>query len=325
MYKDKIRKLLLASTSGYVSGGELAKTLNISRTAVWKQVKALEHEGYSIEAVPSKGYRLMARPDLINIGDVKDGLKTNVLGKDIKLYPETESTNILAMEMASQGAAEGAVIVTETQTGGKGRLGRKWISPKGNLYFSVILRPDIPTHKAPLITLMGAVAVVSALRKQCDVQAAIKWPNDIFISGKKVGGLLTEMSAEPDRIKHIVLGIGVDVNMDVKSLPVEIQALTTTLAAETNGMLDRSILLRGLLSELDRWYQIFLKNPSDVLREWEELNMTIGNRVAVAGSGIALKGLAQGIDAEGRLILRLDDGTLRQVAAGDVTILKGKA
>ena len=215
MYKDKILKLLLSSTACYLSGGELAKKLNISRTAIWKHIKALERDGYELEAVPSKGYRIMTTPDIINLTEVKEGLTTTIIGKDIKLFPETESTNILAMELAQKGAAEGTVVVAEVQTGGKGRLGRKWISPKGNLYFSVILRPEIPTHKAPLITLMGAVAVASAIRKQCEVQAAIKWPNDIFISSRKVGGLLTEMSAEPDRIKHIVLGIGVDVNMDV--------------------------------------------------------------------------------------------------------------
>jgi BirA family biotin operon repressor/biotin-[acetyl-CoA-carboxylase] ligase len=289
---------------------------------VWKHIKSLEREGFGIEAVPSQGYRITSVPDLLRLDDIKRGLKTKVIGKEIHLLTETASTNTLAMELASKGAAEGTVIIAETQTGGKGRLGRKWISPKGNLYLSVVLRPGIPTHKAPLITLMGAVATASAIRMKCHLQAVIKWPNDILISGKKVSGLLTEMSAEPDRIKHIALGIGVDVNMALDELPPDIRSHTTTLAVEADHKIDRISLLQQILRDLEHWYQIFLKNDAAVLKEWESLNMTIGNRVAVSGLGETFEGIAQGIDNEGRLIVRMDDGAVRTVAAGDVTILK---
>ncbi len=208
MYKDKILKLLRLSKVGFISGEELARKCGISRTMVWKHVKSLERDGFGIEAVPSQGYRITSVPDILRLGDVKPGLKTRVIGKEIELLPEVSSTNTLAMERASKGAPEGTVVIAEMQTGGKGRLGRKWISPKGNLYLSLVLRPDIPMYKAPLITLMGAVAVASAIRKQCALETVIKWPNDILISGRKVSGLLTEMSAEQDRIRHIVLGIG---------------------------------------------------------------------------------------------------------------------
>jgi BirA family biotin operon repressor/biotin-[acetyl-CoA-carboxylase] ligase len=226
------------------------------------------------------------------------------------------------MEMASTGAADGTVVIAETQTGGKGRLGRTWISPKGNLYISVVLRPEIPPHKAPLITLMAAVAVTSTIRQHLQVQAGIKWPNDIFISGKKAAGLLTEMRAEPDRVKHIVLGIGINVNMNLAELPVPLRKLSTTLSAETGKKIDRTLFLQQFLAELDRWYQIFLKNGATVIEAWGMFNITVGNRVAVSGTGESFEGVAQGIDADGRLILKLDDGTLREVAAGDVTILK---
>lgn len=322
MYKDKILKLLKLSRTGFLSGEELAMKLGISRTMVWKHIKALKREGFGIEAVPSQGYRITLVPDLLRQGEIKQGLKTKIIGKEIHLFSEVSSTNTLAMEMAAQGAAEGTVVIAEMQTGGKGRLGRKWISPKGNLYASVILRPNIPTHKAPLITLAGAVAVASAISKYCEVQAAIKWPNDILISGKKVAGLLTEMSAEPDRIKHIALGIGVDVNMELSELPPDVRALSTTLAVEAGENIDRMSLLQQLLRDLEHWYQVFLKSEADVLKEWEALSMTAGNRVAVSGLGETLEGLAQGIDQEGRLIIALDDGSRRQVAAGDVTILK---
>lgn len=323
MYKDKILKLLRFSKTGFVSGEELATKMGISRTMVWKHIKSLEREGFGIEAVPSQGYRITSAPDLLRLPDIKHGLKTKVIGRDIHLFPEVASTNTIATEMALKGAPEGTVVIAEAQTAGKGRLGRKWISPKGNLYLSVILRPRIPTHKAPLITLTGAVAVASAIRKACELPAAIKWPNDILISGKKVSGLLTEMSAEPDRVKHIVLGIGVDVNMGPGELPADIRPFATSLAAEAGRRINRTSLLQQLLRELEHWYRAFLKNDADVLKEWESLNLTTGSRVGVSGAGETLEGLAQAIDNEGRLIIRLDDGSMRTVAAGDVTILKG--
>ncbi len=322
MYRDKILRCLRSSSGGFVSGAELATKLGISRTMVWKHMKALEGEGFGIEAVPSQGYRITSAPDLLRQDDIKAGLNTRLIGREIHLYSEVVSTNTLAMEMASGGAREGTLLIAETQTGGKGRLGRTWMSPKGNLYFSVILRPNLPTHKAPLITLMGAVAVASAIRKTLDIPAAIKWPNDILVFGKKVGGLLTEMSAEPDRIKHIALGVGVNVNMTLEVLPPDVRNLATTLAVEACKKIDRTMLLRQVLRDLEQRYQVFLKSEADVLREWGALNMTIGKRVAVSGLRETLEGLAQGIDHEGRLIIRQDDGTKHTVAAGDVTILK---
>jgi len=179
-------------------------------------------------------------------------------------------------------------------------------------------------HKAPLVTLMGAVAAAATVRGHLKVPAGIKWPNDVLILGKKVAGLLTEMSAEPDRIRHIVLGIGVNVNMDVRELPPDIRGTATTLAAATGGRVDRTAFVKELLAALDHWYQRFLKNEAEVLEAWEELNITLGNRVTVNGTGTRLEGLACSVDAEGRLIVELDDGTRQQVAAGDVTIVKGK-
>ncbi len=322
MYKEKILSVLRSSKTGFVSGEILALKMGISRTMVWKHIKCLEREGFGIEAVPSRGYRITNVPDLLRVSDIRHGLKTKIIGREIVLLPETVSTNIVAMEMASRGAAEGTVVLAETQTGGKGRLGRRWISPKGNLYLSIILRPELATHKAPLITLMGAVATASAVRSGSGLLAAIKWPNDILVSGKKVGGLLTEMSAEPDRIRHIVLGIGLNVNMALDQLPPDVRRLTTTLAAEAGTRQNRTDLLRQLLRDVEYWYRTFLQNDADVLYQWKALNATSGNRVAVSGQGETFSGIAQDIDAEGRLIVLLDDGTARTVAAGDVSILK---
>jgi BirA family transcriptional regulator, biotin operon repressor / biotin---[acetyl-CoA-carboxylase] ligase len=322
MYKEKILNLLRSSCSGFISGEELARKCGISRTMVWKHIKSLEREGFGIEAIPSRGYKIRTMPDILRPSDIKTALKTTVIGKNLQLLSEVASTNTLAMEMAADGTPEGTVVIAETQTNGKGRLGRTWVSPKGNLYLSVVLRPNIPIYKAPLITLTGAVAVASAIRTTCGLEAGIKWPNDILISGKKVSGLLTEMSAEQDRIRHIVLGIGVDVNMEMGELPPEIRSLTTTLAAEAGAKINRTTLLQQVLRDLERWYRMFLNNHAAVLEEWKKLNMTVGNRITVSGAGEDLDGLAQGVDSDGRLIVRLDDGTVRTVAAGDVTIVK---
>jgi len=322
MDKEKILQLLRSSKTGFTSGAVLATRLGISRTMVWKHIKELEREGFGIEAMPSRGYRITLVPDTLRQNELGQGLKTKSIGKEIRLFPEVVSTNTLAMEAAVQGAPEGTVIIAETQTGGKGRLGRTWISPRGNLYFSVVLRPQIPTHKAPLITLVGAVAVASAIRTYCSIPATIKWPNDIFISGKKVAGLLTEMSAEPDRIRHIALGIGVDVNMELQELPPDVRMHATTLAHEAGRAIDRKPLLQQILRDLEHWYRIFLTSEGEVLKEWEKLNMTIGCRVTISNAGEVFEGLAQGIDHEGRLLVTLDDHTTRIVAAGDVTIVK---
>ncbi len=322
MAKNKILNLLRSARSGFLSGEELARKIGISRTMVWKHIKSLERDGFVIEAVPSQGYRITSVPDILRERDIKQGLKTKKMGRELVLLPKVDSTNILAMELASKGSPEGTVVVAETQSGGKGRLGRTWISPKGNLYLSVILRPMIPVYKAPLITMMGAVAVASAIRTVCQVAAVIKWPNDILISGKKVSGLLTEMSAEQDQIRHIVLGIGVNVNMAPETLPPEVSVFSTSLAAEAGDRINRTLLLQEHLRSLERWYQVFLANSPEVLQEWQKLNMTVGSQIRVVGVGETLEGLAQGIDEDGRLIIRLDDGSIRFVSAGDVSLRK---
>lgn len=322
MYKEKILNLLRSSRSAYLSGEELARKTGVSRTMVWKHIKSLEREGFGIEAVPSQGYRILSTPDLLRTGDIRQGLGTKRIGRELILLAEVPSTNTLAMERAAKGAREGTAVIAETQTGGRGRLGRTWISPKGNLYLSVILRPAIPLHKAPLVTLMGAVAVAFAIRQACALESGIKWPNDILLNGKKASGLLTEMSAEQDRIRHIVLGIGVNVNMDPSVLPPDVRGRTTSLSAETGNRVNRTALLQELLRGLERWYDAFLADSSSVLRAWEGLSVTTGKRVVLSGAGPVLEGTAQGIDEEGRLIIVQDDGSTRTAAAGDVTIEK---
>lgn len=322
MYKEKILGLLRSTGGGFRSGEDLARKCGISRTMVWKHIKSLEREGFTIEAVPSLGYRITAEPDVLRLDDIRQGLRTRIVGRDILILARVDSTNTRAMEMAAGGAPEGTVVIAETQTGGRGRLGRKWLSPEGNLYLSVVLRPDIALSRAPLLTLMGAVAAATAIRTACGLEAGIKWPNDILLRGKKAAGLLTEMSAEQDRVRHVVLGIGMDVNMDVNALPPEVRELTTTVARESGTAVDRTALLRQVLRKLDEWYRLFLDREDEVLGAWRALNVTTGNRVAVTGAREMIEGLARDIDNEGRLVIEQDDGTVRSVSAGDVSIRK---
>ncbi len=316
MNKDAILEQLRSSKAEHVSGTELARRLGVSRTAIWKHIRALEADGYGIEAVPSRGYRITSEPDLIRPAEL-----TRLTGKPVRYLQETASTNTAAMELAAQGAEEGTVVVAETQTGGKGRLGRNWLSPRGNLHASVILRPAVPPHHAPLVTLVGAVAVATALRRTPGIPAGIKWPNDILINGKKISGLLTEMSAEADRIRHVVLGIGINCNANLDVLPGDVRGRATSLAVETKGSVDRTAILGVVLAELAAWYRLFLQDRQRVLATWKDLNVTIGSVVAVSGAGETLSGTASGIDDSGRLLLQLPDGSVRTVAAGDVTIL----
>ena len=322
MDKNDILRLLKNSAPGFVSGENLAAAMGVSRTAVWKQIRVLEREGFGIEAVPSKGYRLTASPDIIDRGEVVRLLGGRLIGSEIYYLSQTESTNSLALELARKGATEGTVVIAEKQTGGRGRLGRTWQSPAGNLYLSVVLRPAVPMSSAPLVTLMGAVAVASAIRRHLCIEAGIKWPNDILLAGRKVAGLLTEMSAEPDRIRHIVLGIGVNVNMDVSALPSEVRNTAMTLAHAAARPVDRTILLGEILHALDEWYERFQRGTDDVLTGWRNLNVTLGNPVTVRGSAEMITGLAADVDREGRLIVQTDDGALHPVAAGDVTIMR---
>jgi BirA family biotin operon repressor/biotin-[acetyl-CoA-carboxylase] ligase len=320
MLKHEILRLLRSATTGFCSGSELAAKLKVSRTAVWKHVRALAHEGYGIEAVPSQGYRLTSQPDILRMDDLQNLLTAKVIGRPVRYAAEVSSTNTLAMDLAHHGAAEGTVVVAERQTHGKGRLGRTWVSPGGNLYVSVILRPAVAVQKAPLATLMGAVAVASAVRERQGLAAGIKWPNDILLAGKKCCGLLTEMSSEPDRIKHIVLGIGVNVNMDLDALPPDVRQRSTSLAAVHGAPLDRTRLLADLLEQLDRWYACFLRSPGAVLDAWRRLNVTMGRSVSVRCREEAIEGVARDVDEDGRLIIAMPDGTERAVASGEVTL-----
>ena len=314
---------LFRAGDGVVSGEALSKLLGVSRTAVWKHVKGLRAKGYLIEAVPAKGYRLLASPKLLSPLDISAGLVTRRIGSKVVCLGETESTNAVAFKMAQDGATEGTVVIADTQTAGKGRLGRVWQSPAGvNLYCSVVLRPAISPVAACQLTFLSVVAVARAIEKCTELPPQIKWPNDILIAGKKVAGLLNEMNAETEKVNFVVLGIGVNLNMRLSQLGEGLRHPATSLLEESGVEVDRLRFTRTLLVELDELYEKFLEEGEAAVRaEWLERSAIRGRSVRVNCGDREFSGVVQGVDSFGALLVLLADGTLETVLSGDVALI----
>jgi len=294
--------------------------LKVSRTAVWKRVQRLRGLGYEIEASTRSGYRLVRSPDLLTPAEVKPVLNTKWMGKVIHHFHSVDSTNSEAYQLALGGAREGEMVIAELQKRGRGRLGRNWYSPPSlNLYLSVILRPKIPPQQASLITLMAAVATADAIQKFSGLFPLIKWPNDILMRGRKVAGLLNEIHSEMDRVHFVILGIGVNLNMDGRMFPKAIRTVATSLKNEMGQTISRKAFLSCLLEELERWYAIFLEEGgSAVLKTWKDWAQIKGRQVKVTFFGETLVGTAVDLDSDGALILKTKDGEQKRIVAGDI-------
>ena len=321
----QILTALRAAGDGAVSGAELSQRLRVSRAAVWARIEDLRSLGYDIEASPHRGYRLVSAPDVLHADDLIARLgKTKVIGRDIRVFQETTSTNDVIERLARDGVKEGAVVFAESQTRGRGRLGRKWISPaKRGLWFSVLLRPDLRPQEVTRLTVASATALRRAIESQTGLRAEIKWPNDILLSGKKVAGILTELSAELDRVKYLILGIGVDVNLNQGEFPAELRKLATSLKAELGQPVSRPELAVAILRELDRDYaRITSGQFAAVATEWEAHGTTIGHDVVIRTGDRQIRGRAESLGEDGELLLRTDHGHLERIIGGDVTLAK---
>ncbi len=319
--KDRILSKLIESKGEPVSGERLAEELSISRSAVWKHIKALRDEGYVIDSSTNLGYSLTSTPDMLSPGEIKAGLKTGVIGKEILYFKETESTNITARDMAGS-VDEGTVVIAESQTGGRGRLGRKWISPEGGIWLSIILKPRIQPVYAPRITILAGVSVARTIRS-LGLPAKIKWPNDVLINGKKVCGVLTEIEAEMDMIDFCVVGIGVDANVDTESFPEEFRESSTSLKKELGHEINRVEFVRQLLSEFEAIYLRFQKEDFlSIIEEWRSMSATIGEWVKITTQTRTVYGEVIGVDNEGALILETSDGKLEKIVAGNCEHLR---
>ncbi|MFN7140289.1 MAG: biotin--[acetyl-CoA-carboxylase] ligase [Limisphaerales bacterium] len=321
----QILAALRAARNSGVSGAELSEKLGISRAAIWARIEEMRKVGYDIQASPHFGYRLLSVPDVLHADDLRSRLPdVQVVGREIRVFQETTSTNDVVERLARDGVKEGMVVFAESQTKGRGRLGRKWVSPPGKgLWFSVLLRPNFHPLFTTQLTVASATALIRAIRQQTNVQAEIKWPNDILIRGKKVCGVLTELSAELDHVKYVILGIGVDVNLEASDFPPEVQHIATSLRAESKQVIDRAELAAAILRELDRDYaRICAGRFEQVAEEWQQQCSTIGNNVAIHVGDRVVHGRAEALDTDGALLLRTQHGHLERIIGGDVTVQK---
>lgn len=319
--RDSILKAL--QEEGHVSGEQLGQRFNISRTAVWKHVNELRRIGYQIDSSPRTGYSFVKSPDLVIPQEIALGLDTGIMGRRFLYQEEVTSTQDIAEEAARKGAEEGVVVISERQTKGRGRKGRLWASPpREGVYFSVILRPNLRPNRIVQIPLLAGVAVCKAIRRVTPLEPRIKWPNDITIGGKKVAGILAEMSCDMDRVDHIVLGIGVNVNTRCSLLPEPTRGIATSLAERCGEYVSRVRLVQSILAEFDALYTAFLASGFDALREeWKALDSTVGSWVKVSDAEGEIKGKALDIDGEGFLLVRKEYGNVERVISGDVSLI----
>jgi BirA family biotin operon repressor/biotin-[acetyl-CoA-carboxylase] ligase len=318
MIQEKIIQLLKRS-SGYLSGEAISRQLSISRSGVWKNIQELRRDGYGITAVPHEGYRLENIPDKLFTHEIRHGLGTRRFGRKVESFNEVSSTMDLAFQVGINGASEGTLICAESQTRGRGRMGRSWFSPPGQgLYFSVILRPPLTSDQAAKLTLLSAVAVGEALREGCGCDARIKWPNDLQVQGRKLCGILTEMRAEMDQVLFVVVGVGVNVHGLEKDLPPGATSLEreALLRCPRGKAISRVAVLQNILRSFEKWVDGLYQNGfGPALDEWRRRSDTLGRRVRVG----ELEGTALDIDEYGGLIIRNDKGTLVRRMSGDVT------
>ncbi len=319
--RDEVLQMLRRDAGRYVSGEEISRTLAVTRTAIWKHIRALKQEGYDIEAHSRLGYRLLRAPDLLLPAEIEARLTTRRLGRPVAYFRRVESTNNEAKKLAVAGCPEGQVVVAEEQSVGRGRLSRGWYSPFARgVWFTIVLRPPFAPQEAPKCTLLAAVAVCRAIRRATGADCGIKWPNDILWDGRKLVGILTEMSAEMDAINHIVIGIGINVNIGADDFPPDVKNIAASLAMAAGRPLPRLDIFLAVLEELERVYDLALTHGfAPILAEWRAASVTLGRTVDVYAPGRRFSGVARDIDADGALLVETEGG-VEKVLAGDVSI-----
>lgn len=319
--KTKILQALRESED-YVSGQQLCEQLGVSRTAVWKAVNQLREMGYEIDSIPNKGYCIRSAPDLLNKNELESIRKTAWIGSQLECFDVIGSTNTTAMQMAEEGAPHGTLLVADRQDSGKGRRGRSWMVPAGiAIAMSIVLKPSelAPSH-APQLTLVAALAVAGAIREQTGLQAQIKWPNDIVIDGKKVCGILTEMSTQIDYINHIVVGIGINVHNE--QFPEELSDRATSLYLASGGRrFRRAILVEAVCEQFELFYELFMQTQDmsglkDIYDGWL---VNRGRKVRILDPKGEYEGIAEGISPQGALEVDTPEGR-KLVDSGEVSV-----
>ena len=312
---------ILERASGPISGETISNELKVTRSAVWKHINELRTMGYDISSSQKEGYRLTHGSNKLLPYEVHKKLRTQFIGKKMRYLETTPSTIWVGKQLCSEGDVEkvhGLVIIAEEQSGGIGRMGRAWVSPSGGIWITIVLKPHVPVDHIFMITMAGSIAVARAIRKEFDLGALIKWPNDIFIGNKKVAGLLLELSAEADIVHHCLLSIGIDVNVPLANFTPALQDQVTSISAEVGHEVDRASFLARILKEFESHYLLIESGEYDaIIREWKSLSCTLENRVQIRTLKNSFEGDAIDIDEYGALIIRKDNGKLERVIAGD--------
>lgn len=316
MMKDKLLSLL--NKNEFVSGGRLATKLNVSRTAIWKQINSLREHGYKIESKKNIGYRLISRPDKPFPEEISRNLNTKIIGKKVHYFEEISSTNIVAKQFVNEGASEGTIVIADIQTKGRGRKNRTWSSPMGGLWFSVILYPKIPPERAMLVTMTASISVAKAIDDQTKIKPTIKWPNDLLIDGKKVCGILTELDAEIDKINYSIVGIGLNANNDIDR---ELRDIAISIKQKIGHEISKVNLLKDILKNLDVYYNKLISGDIDFIRNiWFSYSNIIGRKIKIIGEKEIISGTVVEIDDSGCLIVETKKGKQR-IVSGDITYL----
>ncbi|GAE04702.1 biotin--[acetyl-CoA-carboxylase] ligase [Paenibacillus sp. JCM 10914] len=306
----------------YLSGEEISRRLSISRSAVWKQINKLRAAGYEFEALPRLGYRLVDQPDKLQPQYLLDGMKSRTFGQVIHVMNTTTSTQEDARRLAEEGADGGTLVIAEEQTSGRGRMGRKFHSPRGKgIWMSLILKPKQPLHLTQQLTLLTGVAVCRAIMTCCNVKTDIKWPNDILYQGKKVCGILLESATEDERVRYCIAGIGISANLKETDFPENIRSVATSVRLAGGQTVDRTILIQTIMAEMEQLYELYNEQGlAPIAALWEALSGTVGREVEVRTSRDVTSGIATGLNHDGALLVRHPDGEVIPVYSGDIIL-----
>ena len=321
MMKTEILTLLRESED-FISGQQLCEKFGVSRTAVWKAIGRLKKEGYQIEAVQNRGYRLAVTPDAFSEAELASRIHTAWAGKRLHYYGRTDSTNLRAKQLAEENAPHGTLVVADMQTAGRGRRGRGWESPAGtNVYFTILLRPDdINADMISILTLVMALSVSEAIDETAGTQTKIKWPNDIILNGRKIVGILSEMSAEPKYIHYVVTGVGI--NVGTQRFSEELAQKATSLEAELGHKISRAMLVEKAMERFEENYEIFRRSGDmgGLKESYERRLVNTGREVRVLDLEHEFSGRAVGINDTGELLVQTEDGVMHTVYAGEVSV-----
>ncbi len=318
--KSEILKYL-RETEGYISGQELCDKFSVSRTAIWKVIGQLKDEGYEIEAIRNKGYHLMESPDIMNKATIESHIFSKTMGREVVYYSEVDSTNIQAKLLGEKGSVEGTLVISDMQSKGKGRRGNSWESPAGsNIFMSLLIRPKFEPVKAPMLTLVMAYSIAKVLNESEEMEVQIKWPNDIVLNKKKICGILTEMSTEIDYINYVVIGVGL--NCNIEEFPAELAEIGTSIKKETGTMVLRAELIGEIMNEFEAQYENFCREESlsYIREEYNQLLVNKNQSVKVLDPKGTFEATALGIDQTGALLVEREGGVCEAIFAGEVSV-----